>query len=45
VTYTFPKRFEDIFDVQRSFFQDLLDAQRSSLLEGKRKDRDDEGEK
>jgi hypothetical protein len=44
VTYTFPKRFEDIFDVQRSFFQDLLDAQRSSLLKGKRKDRDDEGE-
>jgi hypothetical protein len=34
LTYTFPKRFEDIFDVEMK--------QRSFLPKGQRKDRDDE---
>jgi hypothetical protein len=46
VTYTYPKRFEDLFDVgtMRKAYVELIRKQQSFLPEGRKKDRDDDEE-
>ena len=44
VTYTYPKRFEDIFDVEtmRKAYVEFMRKRQSFLPDGRKKDRDDD---